>query len=94
MTTFDLKEVVERAGPLEERRRALTDFARRADIVRDTMGDLVKEHPHKWVALTEGDEWFFADSIKDLLKQLEEAGKPLNRNVTKYLDPSPETWIL
>ena len=94
MTTINIEEVVARAGNREERRRSLADFSRRARLLEGKKVELTEQYPRKWVALTVGDDWYFADTVQGLVKELKEAGKRLTGNVVKYLDPEPKVWIL
>ena len=94
MTTTNIDDVLAQAGTLEQRRSIFADYVRRVVKLDGMLAELVKHHPYEWVALTEGDDLFFARNIESLRELLKEAGKSPNRHVAKYLDPEPNTWIL
>ena len=74
--------------------RLLTDFSRRLQKFNDMWNELLEKYPRKWVAMTEEEELYSADTPAGLAAVLQGAGKSLHHNVVKYIDPEPRIWIL
>ena len=87
-------EFIEAAGGVEQMFREGEDSDRRLLLLHTQAPDLVKEHPHQWVALTEGDVYVFGESHKALLENIRSKGLKTENAITLHLDPNPPVLIL
>ncbi len=87
-------EFIEAMGGLEQLYRDCEDSDRRLLLLHKQASDLVKEHPHQWVALTEGDVYVFGESHEALLESIRRKGLKTENAITLHLDPNPPSLIL
>jgi hypothetical protein len=90
----DIEAVVKASGGVAQIHKSLADFTRRSRLLDSKASKLVQERPNEWVAIPEGDQLVFADSLDELLAKLREAGKPTQTAAIRRLDPNPRILIV
>lgn len=70
------------------------DYHRRRKLIEANYPAYLEAHPHKWIALTEGDVLVTASSLEALLEQLDSRGLPRISAVIRYLEPNPVKFKL
>ena len=94
MTTVDFDEILAEFGGAKQLAAIMADCDRRSRLLNSMMDDLLKAHPHAWVAMPESGDLIFAPSNEALLDQVRAAGQPTNTAVVRFLDPNPPAMIL
>jgi len=56
--------------------------------------ELTKEHPNKWVVMHNGDIMVIADSLEDVLKEMDDLGIPRKGAVVEFLDTEHRNMVL
>ena len=69
----DVQRVMEAFGTRDEINWRMEAFARATDRLFAMSGELVKQHPNQWAALS-GDELVIAESIPELIRKCDEGG--------------------
>ncbi len=89
-TVFDDKALEKTV--LEQVRRMAAgqeDYHRRRKVVEAKYVELVKAHPHHWVALAEGDVWVVAESSEALYAEMDQQKLDRGSAFDCYLHPNP-----
>ncbi len=91
---IDLTEIVEKMGGAERIREDLRRFSRRVDLMDARRAELMELYPDKWVALLDDGRAIAADSLGDVLKELDEQGISRREAVVKLMETSPSVIII
>ncbi len=92
MTT--VREMIEGLGGFEAIRQRSEEFRQVVDFFASQEKFLVKEHPHKWVAVTKDKALVFGDSLEDVLAKAEREGFTNSDILVRHLDPNPPALLL
>ena len=80
--------------PAEEIADQLRDFSASARLLSDKRQDFLKKYPQKWVSVYRGETVAHADTIEDLMDEMEKAGIPASNAVIRFIDEKRATMIL
>ena len=92
--SVDLAQIVEKMGGTESIRDGLRDSSRRIQRMDAKRDELKELYPDKWVALLDDGRSIAADSLGDVLRELDEQGIPRREAVVKLMETNPSVIIL
>lgn len=93
-TKLNPRKVIKELGGARAIHAGLREFSRRVQAVEAMRADLTNEHPNKWVVINNGDVLVIADSLEDVLKELDDRGIPRKGAVVEFLDTENRNMVL
>ena len=70
------------------------DAERRRILIDSQLDDYLARHPHKWLALAEGDVWVLSDTLEALVQELDSQGLSRASAIIRSLNPDPVKLVL
>jgi benzoyl-CoA reductase/2-hydroxyglutaryl-CoA dehydratase subunit BcrC/BadD/HgdB len=87
-------QVIEQMGGAQEVHVGLREFSNRVREFDAKRVQLTEKYPNKWIAMHSGEIRTIADSIEDLLKEMDCLGIPRKGAVIEFMDTERRTMIL
>ena len=88
------RKVVKQMGGAREVHLGLRDFANRVKVLEDKRPELTAQYPNKWIAMYNGNIVVVADSLEDVLKDMDEQAIPRKDAVIEFLDTERRNMVL
>ena len=87
-------QVIKQMGGAQEVYIGLREFTDRVRAFDAQRVQLTKKYPNKWIAMHDGEIGAIADSLEDLLKEMDRLGIPRKGAVIEFMDTERGTMIL
>ena len=87
-------QVIEQMGGVQEVHVGLREFSNRVREFDAKRVQLTEKYPNKWIAMCNGEIGAIADSLEDLLKEMDRLGIPRKGAVIEFMDTERRTMIL
>ena len=94
VTNPNPRQVTKQMGGAQEVHVGLREFTNRVRAFDAQRVQLAKEYPDKWIAMYDGGIGAVADSLEDLLKEMDRLGIPRKGAVIEFMDTERRTMIL
>ena len=88
------RKVVKELGGAREVHVGLKEFSSRVRALEAIRAELTKKHPNKWVAMNNGDAVIVADSLEDVLKEMDDLGISRKGSLVEFLDTEHRNMVL
>ena len=88
------RQIIKQMGGAREVHIGLRDFANRVRALDTRRIELTEKYPNKWIAMHNADIVSFADTLEDVLKELDARGVPRKGAVIEFMDTERRTMIL
>ena len=89
-----VRKLIKGLGGVNEVHKGLIEFTIRVEHMESLRAELLKQHPNKWVAMADGKIVTNADSLEDVLKELDAFGIRRRDAVVEFMDTHPRNMIL
>ena len=93
-TKLNVKRVAKRLGEPKTVHKELREFTNQVHLMEARRAELTRAYPNKWIAMYAGDIKGVAESLEDLLEQLDRKAIPRARVVIEHMDPGRRTLVL
>lgn len=87
-------QVIKQMGGAEEVHIGLREFNNRVRALDDQRVQLTEKYPNKWIAVYNGEVGAIAESIEDLLEEMDRLGIPRKGAVIDFMDTERRTMTL
>ena len=87
-------KALESLGGAKRVREELLEYTERVERFERKRSQLTEQYPDKWVAMADGEVVAVADSLEDVLTELDECGLRRSDAVVEFLDTHPRNMIL
>lgn len=88
------KKLIEKMGEARKTHEGLRAFARRVAHMENQRKQLTQKYPDKWVAMAEFDIVAVADSLDEILSELDRKKVSRSDAVVEFLNTQPQTMVL
>lgn len=88
------RKVVKDMGGAREIHLGLRDFSNRVKVLEAKRAELVAAYPNKWIAMHNGDVKVVADSLDDVLREMDAQGIPRKGAVVEFMDTERRSMLL
>lgn len=88
------KRLIRDVGSPEEIYQELTKFRRDVTLLAQQRPKLTRKHPNKWIAFYDGKALFTADTLEELLREVDKKGLSRDKVVTQFLSKEKRIMIL
>ena len=94
MTKLKPRQILKQMGGAQEIHFGLRQFTSRVRVFDAQRVQLTKKYPNKWIAMYNGEVDATADSLENLLKEMDRLGIPREESIVKFMDTERRTLIL
>ena len=94
MTNLKPRQILKQMGGAQEIHIGLRQFTSRVRAFDAQRVQLTKKYPNKWIAMYNGEVAATADSLENLLKEMDRLGIPREESIVKFMDTERRTLIL
>ena len=93
-TKLTRRQMIREMGGMQTIHDELRKFADRGHAFDAQHAQFIKKYPNKWIAFYTGEVDATADSLKNLLKEMDRLGIPRRESIVKFMDTERRTLIL
>ncbi|HEX9728434.1 MAG TPA: hypothetical protein VGA37_08025 [Gemmatimonadales bacterium] len=72
----------------------LQEFSKSANFLSSERSEIIKKYPKQWIALLAGEVRAQADSLPELIREVELLGLPKSKLIIRYIDRPRRALIL
>ncbi len=87
------RKLIRAVGTPEDIYQSLRDFRKDLSLLSEQRATLTKKYPDKWIAFYDGKMTSKADTIDELLVDIDRAGLPRDKVVTQFLGTKKITML-
>lgn len=88
------QKAVEEMGGASRIHEEIIAFSDRVERLDAKWKNLIKKYPDKWVAMADSEIIAIADTLEDVLREIDKRGVQRAEVVVEFLDTDPQSFIL